>query len=157
MVIIIVQSYCSNDSLEINSQMQISNSIFSGLVPEMFTHSISLYVPLTSVCCIHSNVYGLGDIYCIWYLTAVDPTHSTSPAVQKYHHLTSGPIDFPPATGTGKSSFIGEEPVPCSRVTSIRRSATSSVVSHAEQGTIIPFTNVLQSHKTVVLVCCTIE
>ena len=81
MVIIIVQSYCSNDGLEINSQMQVSNSVFSGLVPEMFTNSFLLYVSLTSVCCIHSNVYGLCDIHCIRYLTVVDPTHSTSPAV----------------------------------------------------------------------------
>ena len=54
---------------------------FSGLVPEMFTNSFLLYVPLTSVCCIHSNVYGLGDIHCIRYLTAVDPFLSASNAV----------------------------------------------------------------------------
>ena len=39
---------------------------------------------------------------------------------------------------------------------SIRRSATSSEVSHTEQSSII-FSNVFQGHKTVVLVCCTIE
>ena len=38
----------------------------------------------------------------------------------------------------------------------MRRSATSSLVSHTEQG-IITFTNLLQVHKTVVLVCCTSE
>ena len=36
-------------------------------------------------------------------------------------------------------------------------SATSSQVSSAEQGSIIRFTNVLQGHETVVLVCCTIQ
>ena len=35
-------------------------------------------------------------------------------------------------------------------------SATSREVSHAEEGSII-FTNVLQGHETVVLVCCTTE
>ena len=38
----------------------------------------------------------------------------------------------------------------------MRRSATSSLVSHTEQGS-ITFTNLLQGHKTVVLVYCTIE
>ena len=134
--------------------MQISNSVFSVFVSGMFTNSISLYVPLTSVCCIHSNVYGLGDIHCIRYLTAVNPFLSTSSTVQTYHHLTSGPIEFPPATRAGNSSFIGEEPG--RRPNSIRGSATSSVVSHTEQG-ITTFTNLLQGHKTVVLICCTIE
>ena len=35
-------------------------------------------------------------------------------------------------------------------------SATSSLISYAEQGSII-FTNVLQGHETVVLVCFAIE
>ena len=78
---IILQRYCSNDGLENNCQMQISNSVFSGLIPEMFTNSFLLYVPLTSVCFIHSNVYGLCDIPCIRYLTTVDPFLSTSTTV----------------------------------------------------------------------------
>ena len=38
----------------------------------------------------------------------------------------------------------------------MNRSATSSQVSQAKQGSIL-FTNVLQGHNTVVLVCCTIQ
>ena len=53
----------------------------------------SVHVSLTS--CIHSNVYGLGNIHCIRYLTAVDPFHSTSSAVQMHHHLTSASIEIP--------------------------------------------------------------
>ena len=36
---------------------------------------------------------GLSNIHCIRYLTVVDPFHSTSSAVQTYHHLTSGSVD----------------------------------------------------------------
>ena len=115
----------------------------------------SVHAPLTRSCWVHSNVYGLGNIHWIRYQTAVDPFHSTSSAVQKYLHMTSGSVDIPLGTWTGNSSFIGEEPVPYSLLPcsiSIRTSATSSLVSHAEQG-IITFTNVLQEHNTVVLVC----
>ena len=85
----------------------------------------SVYILLTSACWVHSNVYGLGNIHCIRYLTAVDPFFSTSSAVQMYHHLTSGSVEIPFATWTGNSSFIGEVPVPSGTPT-IRRSATSS-------------------------------
>ena len=63
-------------------------------------------------------------------------------------------MEIPPHTRTGNYSSIGEEPVSHSKPhsTSIRRSATSRLVSYAEQGSII-FTNVLQHHITVVLVC----
>ena len=53
----------------------------------------SVHVSLTS--CVHSNVYGLGNIDCIRYLTAVDPFHPTSSAVYKYNHLTPGAVEVP--------------------------------------------------------------
>ena len=68
--------------------------------------------------------------------------------------MTSGFVEIPLDTWTGNSSSIGEEPV--SSDVTIRRSATSGLVSHAKQG-IITFTNVLQDHDTVVLVCCISE
>ena len=114
-----------------------------------------VHVLLTSACWVHSNVFGLVNIHCIRYLTAVDPLFSTSSALQMYHHLTSGSVEIPLGTWTGNSSSIGEEPVPYGRLT-IRLSATSSLVSYAEQGIII-FANVLQGHITVVLVWCTFE
>ena len=112
---------------------------------------------LTTACCVQSNVYGLGNIQWIRYLTAVDPLLSTSSTAQTYHHLTSGSIEIPLCITAENSSSIGKEPVLGRYVfTGIRRSATSSLVSFAEQG-IMSFTNVLQSHITVVLVHCTIE
>ena len=92
----------------------------------------------------------MGNIYWIRYLTAVDPLLSTSSAVQTYHHLTSGSVEIPLLNTAKNSSFIGEEPV---RFASL---VTSSLVTYAVQG-IITFTNVLQEHNTVVVVCCTIE
>ena len=117
------------------------------------------HVPLTRAWWVHSNVYGLGNIHCIRYLTAVDPFHSTTSAVQTYHHLISGSVEIPLVNWTRNSNSIGEEPVPYGRpiFTSIRRSAASSLVSYTEQGIITTFTNVLQDHDTVVLVCCTFE
>ena len=113
---------------------------------------------LTPACWVHSNVDVLENTLWIRYLTAVDPILSTSSAVQKYHHLTSGSVEIQWLTTAGNSSSIGEEPVPFGRpiLTSIRWSATSSLVSYTVKG-IIPFTNVLQGHTTVVLVCSTIE
>ena len=115
----------------------------------------AVHVLLTSAGWVHSNVYGLYLIQCIRYLTAVEPFLSTSSAKQNYHHLTSGSVEIPLGTWTGNSSSIGKEPVPYGRThfTSIRRSATSSLESDAEQGIISTFTNVLQGHNTVVLVC----
>ena len=84
------------------------------------------------------------------YHTMVDSIHTTSPPVQQDFTLTSCSVKVPVATTARNSSSIGEVPVPYG-VTSIRRSATSSLVSHTEQGT-ITFTNLLQGHKTVVLV-----
>ena len=114
--------------------------------------SIIIYVLLTSTCCVHSNVYGLGDIQLIRYLTVVNSILSTSLPVQKYHHMTSGSVEVPFASTARNSSSIGEEPIPKGRLF-----ATSRVLSHAEQGSITTFTNVFQGHKTVVPVCCTIE
>ena len=112
-----------------------------------------------SVCTVHPYIHGLDNIHCVRYLTAVDSLYSTSSAVQKYHHVTSCSLKVHLATNARNSSSIGEEPVPYDRLPngiSIRRSATIEKVSSAEQG-IITFTNVLQDHKTVVLVCCTSE
>ena len=72
--------------------------------------------------------------------------------IATYHYLISGSVQIPKLGYTLNweielVSCIGEEPVP-----STRRSATSSLVSFAEQG-IITFTNVLQGYNTVVLVC----
>ena len=119
-------------------------------------------VPLTSVCWVHSNVYGLSNIHCIRYHTTVDSLHSTSPAMHKYYHLISGYVEVPLCANcivnncTGKSTSIQEEPVPYAmpHFTSKMLTATSSIISYAEQG-ISPFTNVLQGHKTVVLICYT--
>ena len=108
---------------------------------------------LTSACCVHSNVDGLGNICWIRYLTVVDPLHSISSAVHTYRHINSGSVEIRLVTSTENSRFIGKKTVSWGR--SIR-SATSTEISYTEQG-IIPFTNVLQGHTTVVLVCCTIE
>ena len=113
--------------------------------------------PLTrlNACWVHSNVHGLGDIHCISDNTAVDPFNSTSSAVHMYHHLTSASEETWLTSWTGNPTSIGEIPVPYG-IPHFRRLATSSVVSYAEQG-ITTFTNILQGHDTVVLVCCTIE
>ena len=104
-------------------------------------------LPLTSACCVHSKVYGLGDIHCIRYLTAVDSSHSTSPPVKNYCTPTSSPVEDPLGTTARNSSSIGEVPVPYGRPhgINIRRSAASILVSQTEQG-IITFTNVLQGY-----------
>ena len=117
-----------------------------------------LHASLTSVFCIHSNVYGLSNIVCIRYRTAVDSILSTSFAVQIHYHLTSCSVEVPLVITVRNSSSIGKVPVPYGRPhgTSVRMSATSRLVSHAEEG-ITTFTNILQGHKTVVLVCCTVE
>ena len=118
----------------------------------------SVLILLTCACIVNSNVYGLGDFHCIRYLTAVDSIRTTSPPVQKYHHMTSGSVEVPLLTTTRNSTSIREVPVPYSRSisTSIRMSATSSLISHTDQR-IFTFTNVLQGHKTVVLVYSTFE
>ena len=145
----------SNDCLE--NIIRLSNAI-SISVLECFTNSIWSHVPLTSTCCVHSNVHGLANIHCIRYHTTVDSSHSTSPPVQKYHHPTSGSVELPWFNKTRNSSSIGEEPVSygSSPVTSIIKSATTRLVSQAEES-MSTFINVLQGHKTVVLVSCTIE
>ena len=118
----------------------------------------SVHVPLTGV---HSNVYGLNETQSIRYLTAVYPFLSTSSVVQTYHHLTSGSVEIPLLAWwifTVNFSSIGEEPVPHVMPHSIHITmATSSLVSYAKQGITITFTNVLQDHITVVLVCCISE
>ena len=113
---------------------------------------------LTTTCCVHSNVNGLVNTCWIRYLTTVDPLHSTSSALHMYLHVTSGSVEIPLLTVTGNSSFIGKKPVSWGRSSlNIWMLATSTEISYTEQGIIIPFTNVLQGHTTVVLVCCTIE
>ena len=84
----------------------------------------------------------------------VDSFLSTSPPLQTYHTLTSGSVNVPAITDRNSSS-IGEEPVPYGSWPN-GKSATSSLVSQAEQG-IITFTNIFQGHNTVVLVCYAIE
>ena len=120
-----------------------------------------IHLPLTSVCYVHSNVYGLGDIHCITYFTTVDSIHSMPPAMQIHYHPTSCSVKVPLGTAARNPSSIWEVPVFNSRPSyingiSIRSSATTRLVSQAEQG-IITFTNLLQGHETVVLVCCTSE
>ena len=66
---------------------------------------------LTSVCCVQSYVYGLGNARYIRYLTAVDPILSTSFTVQIYHHLTSGSVEIPRVIIAANSTSIGKEPV----------------------------------------------
>ena len=107
-----------------------------------------------SVCTVQPNIHGLDNIHCIRYLTAVDSIHSTFLVVQTYYHVTSCSVDVPLVTRN--SSSIGEKPVPHRDLyfTSIRMPATITQVSHTQQG-IITFTNALQGHMTVVLVCCT--
>ena len=65
-----------------------------------------------SVRCVHSNVYGLGNIQWVRYLTTVGPINSTSCAMYTYYHLTSGSEEIPPAKFAGNCSSIGKEPVP---------------------------------------------
>ena len=107
---------------------------------------------LTCACWVHSNVYVLGNIHWIRYLTAVDPILSTLSAVQTYHHLISGSVEIWLLTLAENSSSIGKVPVPFGRLIliSIRWSATSSLVSYTEKGIVISFTNVLQGYTTVV-------
>ena len=120
------------------------------------TQSLSL-TSLWVCSTVHSNVYDLGNNHCITYFTAVDSFLSTSPPLQTHYTLTSGSVEVPLDTTARNSSSIGEEPVPSgSWSNGIRRSATSSLVSYTDQG-IITFTNVLQGHKAVVLVCYTSE
>ena len=85
----------------------------------------------------------------------VDPIHSTSPAIQTYHHFSSVSVEIPLVTTAGNYSSIGKEPVSQGKpIPSIRKYATSIKVSFAEQGGINnTITNVLQGHKTVVVVC----
>ena len=139
--------------------MCISNCIWSiqYIDNSMNETGLTKSLSLTSASRVHSNVYGLCDIHYIRYHTTVDSSHSTSPPVQIYHHLTSSSVEVPGDTTARNSSSIGEEPVPYdSWPNGIRRSATSSLVSYTNQG-ITTFTNVLQGHKTVVLVGCTFE
>ena len=103
---------------------------------------------LTGASIVHSNEYGLDNICWIKYLTAVDPFNCNSSAVQTYQHLTCACVEI---FKTVNFTSIGKNPPPF-----LRRLATRRLVSHAEQG-IIPFSNILQGHTTVVLVCCISE
>ena len=112
----------------------------------------------TTSCWVHSNVYGLG--HWVRSVTTIYPLHSTSSTVHTYHHVTSGYVDVCLLVWwciIGNSRSIGKVPVSqCWHSPSKITCATSTLVCSAEQGSII-FTNVLQCHITVVLVCCTIE
>ena len=66
---------------------------------------------LTSAFCVHSNVYGLGDIQGIRYLTAIDPILTHTSSVQTYHHPISSSVKVPLAIIAWNPSSIGEEPV----------------------------------------------
>ena len=117
------------------------------------------HVLLTSACCVHSNVYGLSNIRCIMYHTVVDSIFSTFPPVQTQKHLTSCSVKVPVHSTAKNPSSVRKIPVPKGRLphyTGIRKSATKRLVSYTGQG-INTFTNILQGHKTVVLVCCAIE
>ena len=116
-----------------------------------WTEQKCTYILLTSAWCVHSNVYSLGNIQWISYLAVVDAIHHTSSAVQTYHHLTSGSVEIPLLITAWNFSSIGEEPVSAARLI-----AGCHYVSYTVKS-IITFTNVLQGHTTVVLVCCTIE
>ena len=110
-------------------------------VKQLYKDPCATVLLLTSVCCIHSNVYGLGDIQCIRYLTAVDSILTpTGSSVQIYHHMTSCAVDVRLITTARNPSSIGGVPVPQVRPTL----ATITIVSHTEQDIIIIFTNVLQ-------------
>ena len=122
----------------------------------------SVNVHLTSACIVHSNEHGLVNTCCIRYLTVVDSSHSTSPPVQTYHTRTSVSVELPhdilSTVVVGNSSSIGVVPVTQDTTTwNLVTCTVCCVVSHTEQGSITPFTNVLQVNKTVVLVCCTSE
>ena len=73
---------------------------FTGLVNTLVNETFHLHlvnesmlcVPLTIVCCVQSNVYGLGNIHCIRYHTRVDSFLSTLPPLQRYPHITSGSV-----------------------------------------------------------------
>ena len=63
-------------------------------VKQLYKDPCATVILLTTVCSIHSNVYGLGDIQYIRYLTAVDSILiPTSSSVQIYHHMTSCAVD----------------------------------------------------------------
>ena len=122
-------------------------------VKQLYKDLCATVLLLTTVCSIHSDVYGLGDIQYIRYLTAVDSILTpTGSSVQIYHHMTSCAVEVRLITTARNPSSVGGVPVSQVRPTL----ATIAIVSHTEQG-IITFTNVLHGHKTVVLVGCTIE
>ena len=105
-----------------------------------------VHVPLTTACCVYSNVYVLGSVHCIRYHTAIDSNHSTSPALQKYYTLTSCSVKIPVHTTAKNSASIWEVPVPYGRFPNgIRRSATSRLICHAQQSS-TTFTDVFQGH-----------
>ena len=102
----------------------------------------------TNACCVHSNVYGLGNVHWIRYLTPVDPFHSTSSVVQTYHHMMCIHVEITKSTTVGISGnfrSIGKKPVPYDGPIFILIifSTRSNWVCNTEQGIII-FTNVLQ-------------
>ena len=70
-------------------------------------------------------------------------------------HLPSVSVETPLATLTGDFSSIRKKPVSYG-VAAISVVATVIYASSAVQG-ITVFTNILQGHDTVVLVCCTIK
>ena len=100
----------------------------------------------------------MGDIQLVGYLTAVDSRYSNLSSVQMYHYLISGSVEVQTVTTAINSGSIGKIPVSSVIIncTSVKILTTNRLLNHAEQG-ITTFTNVLQGHETVVLVCCTVE
>ena len=116
--------------------------------------NVHIYVSFTSACWVHSNVYCLGNIHCIRYFTTVDSILKTSSKLHLYHHMTSSSMKLPLCTTVRNSGSIGEVPVPYGSPCDIL--SMRMLVSYAEQGIII-LTNVIYSHKAIVLVCCSTE
>ena len=76
-----------------------------------FEQNMSANATLTTVCCVHSNVYGPINTCCIRYHTVIDSIHSTSPPVHAYHTLTSVSVELPHVKRVDNSRSIGVVPV----------------------------------------------
>ena len=125
-----MQCYEDSFSVFLDNRHDKSSQL-SLLVPNHYDEQDrTVHVQLTSVCRVHSNVYGLGNIHWIRYVTAIDPILSTSFALHKDHHLTSGSVKVPVCTFSTSinPSPIWEKPVThvSPHSTSVRTLATSS-------------------------------
>ena len=140
-------------------QLHYIDFLFDTLNLSLCQISTCMHVPLTCAFCVHSNVCALIITIFIRYNTVVNSILSTSPPLQKYHHMTSGSVEVPLDTTAGNSSSIGKVPVAQGSLLkriSVRTSTARSIVSHAAQG-IITCTNVFSSHETVVIEYHTFE